>query len=63
MAPYSSKLVPLDLLLIPAAETTLIDEIRQLLLHKLLNFCNRLFQPGLAGASDVEVQRRVLRIG
>jgi hypothetical protein len=50
------------LLLIPAAETTFVDKLRQFLLHHLLDLGDRFIQAFLCRAGDMEIQRRVLRM-
>lgn len=59
-ATYSTVLVPLDLLLLSAAETALVDELGELLLHHLFDLGNGLLEPFLRSARDMKVKRRVL---
>jgi len=60
---YSTKFVALNgrLFLIAAAETTLVDKLRKLLFHQLLNFGHSLFQTFLCRAGDMEVKGGIRR--
>lgn len=57
---YSSKLISLNLVWLPTPETSFIDKVRQLLLHKLINLLHCLFKTVFRGASDVKIERRIL---
>lgn len=46
--------------LVAAPEATLVDEVGQLLLHKLVDLLNGFVEAFLVGARDVEVEGRVL---
>jgi hypothetical protein len=59
-ATYSAELVTLEVLGLPAAEATFVYEVRKVFLHHLLDHFHSLFQALLGGASDTEVQGRVL---
>lgn len=52
---YASELVTLDLLLIAAAESSFVNQVRQFLLHHLLNLLDRSVQASLRGAGDMEI--------
>lgn len=57
---YAPKFIPFNLFWFPTSETSLINQIRQLLLHKFLHFQNRFFEAIFRSTGDVEVQWRVL---
>jgi len=59
---YPSKLVPFDLFGLPPSEASLVDEIGQILLHKLIDLLNRLLESCFGCASNVQVQRRILGV-
>jgi hypothetical protein len=59
--PYSSKLVALKLGLALAAESTLINQIRQVLLHHVLDHLDCRIEALLGCAGYAEVQRRILQ--
>lgn len=54
---YAAKLVSFKLLRLSSTEPSLIDQVRELLLHELVDLCNGLLEPFLGCASDVEVER------
>lgn len=61
-ASYTAILIPLDLLLgLPAAEAALVNEVRKLFLHKIINYDNSLLETILIRACNVEVKRRTLK--
>jgi hypothetical protein len=58
--PYSSKLITLNLLLVSAAETSLVDKLGKLLLNEFVDLGDSSLEARLARARNVEVQRRFL---
>lgn len=58
---YSAKLIPLHLLWFPSAESAFIDQVWELLLHKLFDLGDCFLETLFAGTSDMEIERRVLR--
>jgi len=59
---YSAKLVSLHrLFLFPAAKTTFVNELGQFLLHQLFNLCNGLIQTFFCRASNMEIERWILK--
>lgn len=58
--PYTAILVPFNLFRFAAAESALINQVWQFLLHKVVNNGNCLLKSVLVGAGDVKVQRGVL---
>jgi len=59
-ATYSAKFVALEVLRLSTAETTFVYKVRKVLLHHLFDHLDSLVQAFFGGASDAEVQRRVL---
>jgi len=59
---YSTKLIALNCFWFSPSEASLIDEVRQFLLHELLDLLDSLLETGFARARNVQVQRWVLRI-
>lgn len=57
---YSTIFVTLDSILLATAETALVDELREVLLHEFLDFLNCLFEALFCLTCYVEIQRRVL---
>lgn len=57
---YPSILVPLNLFLLSTAEASLVDELRELLLHHLLDLLDGDLEAVLRCARHMEVQGRVL---
>lgn len=57
---YSTKLITLNLLLFPASEAALVDQLGQFLLHKLINLLDSLLESFLRGTGNMQVQRWVL---
>lgn len=57
---YPSKLIPFDLFGFPPSKASLVDKIRQLLLHKLLNLRDGLFKARFGSASDVQIKGGIL---
>lgn len=58
----SSEFITLHRFRFSAAKTTLVDKVRELLLHEFVDLTNRFLEAFLCCARNVEVQRRVLRI-
>lgn len=54
---YAAELVPFKLLWLSSPEPSLINQVRKLLLHELVNLRNGLLEPLLGCASDVKVER------
>lgn len=59
---YPSEFVPLVVVRLPATETAFVHQLRELLLHQLLDHANGLFEAVLVGARDVQVKRGVLSV-
>jgi hypothetical protein len=59
---YSTKLIALNCFGFSSSEASLIDEVRQFLLHELLDLLDSLLETGFARARNVKVQRWVLRM-
>lgn len=58
---YATKFVPLYLLLgFPPTESSLVDQVRQFLLHKIIDDLHRLLKAFLVGAGHMKVERGVL---
>ncbi len=57
---YSAEFVALNRVLLAPTESTLIHELRELLLHQLSDLGHSLFESLLGSAGDVKVERRVL---
>jgi hypothetical protein len=58
---YATKLVSLYLLLgFPPTESSLVDQVRQLLLHKIIDDLHSLLKAFLVGAGHMKVERGVL---
>lgn len=57
---YSTKLVALKVLRLPAAEATFVYKVRKVFLHHLFDHFYSLVQAFLGGAGNAEIQRRVL---
>lgn len=57
---YASKLVSFDLLRLAAAESSLVNQIGEILLHELINLRDGLVETSLGGTGDMKVERGVL---
>lgn len=57
---YSTVFITLNLILISAAKTAIIYQLREILLDEFLNLLDSLLQAFLASAGNVEVERGVL---
>ena len=57
---YPTKFVPLKVLWLATAETAFVYKVREILLHHLFNHLDSLVQAFLGGASDAQVEGRVL---
>lgn len=62
LATYSTVLVPLNLLLLPAAEAALVNELGELLLHHLFDLGDGLLESLLRSARHMKIKRGVLKI-
>lgn len=61
IVPYTAILIPLNLLLgFPAAEASLVDQVRKFFLHQVINHRDCFLQTILIGAGHMEVQGRAL---
>lgn len=58
---YSTELIPLYLLGFSAPESPLVNEIRQLLLHEVVNYLDGLVEALLGCARHMEIERWVLQ--
>lgn len=58
--PYPAILIPFHGLGLSSAESSLVDQVRQLLLHEIINDLDGLLETFLGGACDMEVQRGML---
>lgn len=58
--PYTAILVPFYGLGLSPAESSLVNQVRQLLLHEIINDLDGLLKTFLGGACNVEVQRGML---
>lgn len=62
---YSTKLIPFHwrlLFLIPTAEATLVNELRELLFHQLFNLGDGFIQALLCRAGNMKIQRGILQM-
>ena len=57
---YSTKLISLNCLWFTSTKTSLVNQVREFLLHQFLDLLDRLLKARLARARNVEVKRRVL---
>lgn len=57
---YPTEFVTFNLLRLPSAESSFVDQIRELLLHKLFNTLYGLFETIFGRAGDVKIERRIL---
>lgn len=62
LAAYSTVLVPLNLLLLSAAEASLVNELGELLLHHLFDLGNGLLESLFRSARHMKIKRGVLEI-
>jgi len=53
--PYPAILIPFHGLGLSSAESSLVDQVRQLLLHEIINDLDGLLETFLGGACDMEV--------
>jgi hypothetical protein len=57
---YATELISLDLFLVPAPKTALVDQLRELLVDEFFDLGDCLLESFLRRAGYMEVQRRVL---